>query len=386
MLLKLADFARKSDTLKRPYKGIVLSNADPRNIGRVKAQVPGIFDSIDIDLLPWIQPWNPVGMGGRGDISYFSSLEIGSEIVVEFPYGDVYAPFYTGLWQSAITHNGVFDEDYPNTYGFIDNKGNGYRVDRTKQITEIFHSSGSRVELQQDSTIEIQSRKGVRFISEDGKTELFIDLENGNFNLTPKGELVLGGQKNTLSARETVIDTSSLKQNVSGSIDTEVIGGKRDVIGGCYSSSILSNKAESVGGSYSQLIAQSTERIYGLDVDETYLGDHNATLNLGNLLVSALLGNIEFDSVTGSIKLGGSLAKLKLQNGKVGLGNASAELVDLVSQLAGMLDSTLSAIEVMTMPTGVGPSGIPINVAQFTSIQSQLAAIKILIDSIKGGI
>jgi len=61
--------------------------------------------------------------------------------------------------------------------------------------------------------------------------------------------------------------------------------------------------------------------------------------------------------------------ELNIQNGMVALGNSTAELLDLFNQ-------TLTQIQSLTVPTGVGPSGPPINLAAFTAIQTQLDLIK----------
>ena len=70
----------------------------------------------------------------------------------------------------------------------------------------------------------------------------------------------------------------------------------------------------------------------------------------------------------------------------VGLGAASAELLDLVDQIIDQIDQTETAIQAITVPTAVGPSGPPINAASFIAIQSTLATIKGLLGGIKGGI
>lgn len=62
-------------------------------------------------------------------------------------------------------------------------------------------------------------------------------------------------------------------------------------------------------------------------------------------------------------------SKIVNQNGKVALGVTGKELVDLVEQ-------TLAGIELLTVPTSVGPSGVPINAATFTAIKASVTAIK----------
>ena len=100
----------------------------------------------------------------------------------------------------------------------------------------------------------------------------------------------------------------------------------------------------------------------------------------GNILISQKDGNVinvqdsgvSIESPSGDVILDGGTGKLKLSGGKVGLGGPSAELLDLIEQL-------IDQIVLLTVPTGVGPSGPPLNSAAFS-------AIKTLLTSIKGGI
>jgi hypothetical protein len=79
---------------------------------------------------------------------------------------------------------------------------------------------------------------------------------------------------------------------------------------------------------------------------------------------------LKVDGTSGEIQLkDNDGAALKLSGGMVGLGSASAELLDL-------FDQTLDAIIALTVGTGVGPSSPPINSAQFSSIKSLLGQIK----------
>lgn len=73
---------------------------------------------------------------------------------------------------------------------------------------------------------------------------------------------------------------------------------------------------------------------------------------------------------SGGVKIKDQLGgELHLQNGMVALGSPAAELLDLFNQ-------TLTQIQSITVPTAVGPSGPPLNLAAFTAIQAQLALIK----------
>ena len=74
--------------------------------------------------------------------------------------------------------------------------------------------------------------------------------------------------------------------------------------------------------------------------------------------------------------------KATLENGKVTIEskqinhNSGTEPMVLGDTLANLLSDFISQINVMTMPTPIGPTGVPINMAAFTAIQQQLDTIK----------
>lgn len=68
---------------------------------------------------------------------------------------------------------------------------------------------------------------------------------------------------------------------------------------------------------------------------------------------------------------GGDL-NIDAKNINIGGTNSSGHNAVLGDQLVSVLNSLLSAIEAITVPTGVGPSGPPVNSAQFQQISQQL--------------
>ena len=84
------------------------------------------------------------------------------------------------------------------------------------------------------------------------------------------------------------------------------------------------------------------------------------TISSGSVNISGLGGIKMTDQIGGEINI---------KNGMVAIGNSTAELLDLFNQ-------TLTAIQSLSVPTAVGPSGPPINLAQFIQIQTMLTLIK----------
>jgi len=78
---------------------------------------------------------------------------------------------------------------------------------------------------------------------------------------------------------------------------------------------------------------------------------------------------------------------LKIQGSKVGLGAASAELVEEFVNLADKLITLTQSMQVESHLGNLGyPTGVPINAPAYLAVNLQITIIKALLTSIKGGI
>ncbi len=149
------DIPRFFEPFDMPHRGIVVDNFDPKRLGRVKCTIAGLFEETDQTILPWIYPWNPVTTGGKTNSGSFAVPRIGTELVIEFKYKDIYFPFYTGYWQNNLTHQTDFDTNYPNSYGQRDDKGNILKTDMTVGETTYTHHSGFKIVFKNNGDVEI---------------------------------------------------------------------------------------------------------------------------------------------------------------------------------------------------------------------------------------
>lgn len=159
MLVNFLEQACKVDNLAIPQKGIVMDNQDPKKLGRVKCMVRGLIEG-ETRYLPWCYPKNPYGLGGGGNEqpynSSFSVPEVGTELEITFPYGDIYHPMYSCFWQSAETHQTGFDSDYPESYGFRDSTGNYIKVNKAQGYMKVKHGpSGSYFDIDRNGNVTI---------------------------------------------------------------------------------------------------------------------------------------------------------------------------------------------------------------------------------------
>lgn len=164
MFLKVAEFLKRSRPLGVPHKAIVKDNADPDQLGRVKVDIVGLFDGIDLVKRPWIYPWYGFGLGsGTDKVSTFMVPALDHEVVVVFPYDDIYFGFYSGRWDSIP--NRAFDsfgDDYPNVYGFTDTVGNQLKVNLATKEISVVHNTGTSVVIDTNGTVTINSVKNVQ--------------------------------------------------------------------------------------------------------------------------------------------------------------------------------------------------------------------------------
>ena len=159
------------------YRGIVVDNADPKKLGRVKVSLPPIFGSIDKAKLPWCSPW-------MGSPSQFDCPEIGDELVTFFPFGLAYFPMFIGHWHTKTNHDSYFDTNYPNLVGFH-RKGFTFAYNKETKVLDIIHPSGSTVKIDASGKFEINSKDG------------FWVIATSDVSITTDGEVNISGKSKT---------------------------------------------------------------------------------------------------------------------------------------------------------------------------------------------
>ncbi|BAG41649.1 hypothetical protein [Ralstonia phage phiRSL1] len=82
------------------YLGTVAGQQDTTGMGRVQANVPGLFDA-SAGEVPWVGPLKDspfgFGVGAKGPYGVFGTPPAGSTVKVELQDGDPHQPLYTNL-------------------------------------------------------------------------------------------------------------------------------------------------------------------------------------------------------------------------------------------------------------------------------------------------
>ena len=143
------------------FLGTVEDNNDPKKLGRVKIHAAP-YENLTTEQLPWCSP----KLGSCGNSSTNCGLnvpEIGSQVRIFFPSQDTTAPYYEGAELNETNRSTFFDDDYPNTYGYRDSKGNFMRVNKAKETIELQHSSTSNLKVSADGSAQVSLSNGSSF-------------------------------------------------------------------------------------------------------------------------------------------------------------------------------------------------------------------------------
>lgn len=129
-IYNVAKFQNYKDS---PKIAKVINNNDPKMLGRIKVELPGMYEPKDSQAsnLPWIRRMQDTFLCGSGEM--FSVPEEGSYVELIWPYDNRNA-FYRGLPYGEKNKTGFFTEDYPNEWGFTD----GTFVFKVNKITHEF--------------------------------------------------------------------------------------------------------------------------------------------------------------------------------------------------------------------------------------------------------
>lgn len=179
-------------------------------------------------------------------------------------------------------------------------------------------------QIQKDGTINILDANGT-MISTDTNGSIQLLTSNGNM-------VFLNNDANEISVNQK--DGNTIGMNATGVTIADATG--KQII------SIDDSTVQLTSGG--TMVEQSTGH----------------TISSGSVNISGLGGIKIKDQIGG---------ELNIKNGMVALGNSTAELLDLFNQ-------TLTALQSLSVATALGPSGPPINLAQFVQIQTMLTLIK----------
>jgi len=90
-----AALERDADRFYGKYRGMVVQNVDPLNLGRLQALVPEVLGTVPSGFATPCAPYAGTGSG------FFAVPPIGAGVWIEFEAGDTSRPIWSGTWWAA---------------------------------------------------------------------------------------------------------------------------------------------------------------------------------------------------------------------------------------------------------------------------------------------
>ena len=207
------------------YRGVVVENNDPKQAGRIKVNVFGVFDNIPVDNIPWAIMADPF-MGGLGDNGSSFIPEIDSHVFVFFENGDHEEPVYfAGApaikdGEPDLPLESREEGEYPHNKVFKTKRGSYIEFDDTEDAVriKIHHPSGTNREIDNDGNV-VETIVGDETVNFDGDK---IESIGGDFSNDTSGDINVssgGGTTIDVGADGTITVNGDMTIDANGNIN-----------------------------------------------------------------------------------------------------------------------------------------------------------------------
>lgn len=160
--------------------GVVIDNVDPDNLGRIKVNVPGLYD-LDVGEIPWCGPDKHAQFGHGATWGTYGSPAIGSDVLILLQNGDPHYPVY----RSTQCHA---NSEFPSgaSWGWVDPFGNVFKclADKTVQFRAI---AGTEITVSPSGDITIHTVANAT-VNTDGNTAI---NTQGNTSIVSQGDTLI---------------------------------------------------------------------------------------------------------------------------------------------------------------------------------------------------
>ncbi len=137
------------------YRGQVTDNADPDDLGRIKASVPRVLGDVHTG---WALP--SFCYGGASEQGFFAVPDIGAGVWIEFEGGDLSYPIWTGTW---YTSGAIPESAKPGKKVLKTSSGHKIVLDDDGGSIEITDSNGNTMKMDAN-TIKIAAGGAVKLV------------------------------------------------------------------------------------------------------------------------------------------------------------------------------------------------------------------------------
>lgn len=160
------------------YRGFVVDNNDPDQLGRVKVRVPSVLGDA---VTGWALPCLP--FGGLADQGLFTIPEVSAQVWVEFEEGELSHPIWTGtFWQSSGDVPSEGQKAPPTTRVLKTPSGHVLQFDDESGSEQfrLHHPAGSEMTIDAQGTVLLTDANGAKVTLDVAGNQVIVEDANGN--------------------------------------------------------------------------------------------------------------------------------------------------------------------------------------------------------------
>lgn len=196
------------------YRGFVVDNNDPEQLGRVTVRVPSVLGDA---VTGWALPCLP--FGGLAEQGLFLPPEVGAQVWVEFEEGELSHPIWTGaFWQAGDVPTEAALS--PPTTRLLKTPS-GHRLQFDDQSGQekflLHHPAGSEISIDSQGSILLTDANGATLSMDVSATKVEIADSSGNkLTMSASGTTV-----EDMSGNKIEMTASGVKVQASGTVTVE---------------------------------------------------------------------------------------------------------------------------------------------------------------------
>jgi len=145
------------------YRGHVVDNTDPNNLGRIRATVPRVLGD---EQTGWALP--AFIYGGATEQGLFAVPDVGAGVWVEFEGGDLSYPIWSGTW---FTSGDIPESAQPGKKVLKTKTGHKIVLDDDAKTLEITDSNGNTVTMD-SSTVKVAAGSATTLVIDAPQIQL----------------------------------------------------------------------------------------------------------------------------------------------------------------------------------------------------------------------
>ena len=202
--------------LSKEYLGRVAYNDDPTFSGRCKVRVFGIFDTFEIEEMPWFTPQTSSVFSSDKGYGSISVPKVGTIVRVRFPFGNIYSGEYTNIQNIDPSLIDEIKDDYKDTHVLAYDSDHELLIIYQPMTGYKMWLGGSMILIDASGTVQIKHRNNSNVIEVSDSAVNIISGSGGEINIASSATVNLNAPTVNMNASSVVLGENGSASGVKG--------------------------------------------------------------------------------------------------------------------------------------------------------------------------